>query len=715
MKNKQPEILAPAGSMEALTAAVRCGADAVYLGGCSFSARQNAANFTPEELGQAIEYCHLHHVKVYQAVNTLVFDQQFPALSETIRQAVQLGVDALIVQDLGVARRIRQLTPDMPLHASTQMSIHTPEGVLLAQEMGFCRVVAAREMDRQVLAECCQLSVEIEAFIHGALCMSVSGQCWMSAMIGSRSANRGLCGQACRLPFQNSEAMDGNPHALSLKDLSLIPHIPELTKMGVSSFKIEGRMKRPEYVAAAVAACRAAVDGLPPDMDTLRSVFSRSGFTDGYFSQKINADIFGFREKEDVLSASAVLPRLQELYRKESKAEAIDFAVTLCPDRPAQLQASDRSGHTVKVQGEIPQTAHTRSSDLEQAKKQLGRLGDTPYFLGEVQGEIAPDLSFSAANWNDLRRKACQELNLKRIEAARPHYRLLSSEQEVNFPVSAPSPAFMETEQKKPELRLYFPEKAPSFSVLETLISENAELLILSVSSIFHLLTESKLSQEWKDRLCVSPPRWIADESHLKKQLEQLRSEGITHLYANNLTHIRLAKERRFICHGGFGLNALNSAAFQMLQQYGLQDCEVSFEAKLSQIQQLVSPIPIGAVAYGRLPLMLTRSCPVGQTGGGCGRCGERVCSLTDRTGRVFPISCPSNLSDGRQAVEILNCDTLWLADRLPELKNLQFLTLRLDADDSPAEILNAYKNGAVPPFQEDRQITRGLYYRGIQ
>jgi putative protease len=335
---RQPEILAPAGSMEALVTALRCGADAVYVGGTAYSARSGAVNFDLPQLERAAGICHAYGAQLHLAVNTLVTDRELEGFGRFIRKAAEYGVDACIVQDLGALKTIRSLVPDMPLHASTQMSIHTPEGAMQAAELGCCRVVAAREMSREDLETLCKLPMEIEVFVHGALCMSVSGQCSFSALVGGRSANRGQCAHACRLPWKTPSGK--NPAALSLKDLSLVQYVDILRRMGVASLKIEGRMKRPEYVAAAVTALRMALQGEQPDMESLRAVFSRSGFTDGYFTGK-KQDMFGFRRREDVKAAQQELPKWQEVCRRPPDAVKLDFSMVLTPEQPAVLEASD--------------------------------------------------------------------------------------------------------------------------------------------------------------------------------------------------------------------------------------------------------------------------------------------------------------------------------------------------------------------------------------
>lgn len=269
----KPEILAPAGSFDSLTAAVRCGADAVYLGGRELNARRNAANFSDEELAQAVEYCHARGVKVYITLNTLVRDDEMETAMNAVRCACDVKADALILQDVGLTSLIRKAAPDMPLHASTQTSVQTLDGIKMLADMGFCRAVLPRELSKKEIEKiAAQSPIELEMFVHGALCMCLSGQCQLSAVLGSRSGNRGLCAQPCRLPFA---ADGGTGHDLSLKDMSLIEYLPELAQMGVLSFKIEGRMKRPEYVAAAVTACkRVSRAKAPPNTSTRSARYS---------------------------------------------------------------------------------------------------------------------------------------------------------------------------------------------------------------------------------------------------------------------------------------------------------------------------------------------------------------------------------------------------------------------------------------------------------
>ena len=367
-----------------LIAACRAGADAVYLGAKEFSARRNAENFDDNALKEAIKYCHIRGVKVYLTLNIQIKDGELSSAVDLARRAYNYGIDGVIIADLGLADVLHRLIPELNLHASTQMTVHTPAALSILKNAGFTRVVAAREMSREELRELCkrakELNIEVEVFVHGALCMSVSGQCLLSAFLGSRSGNRGLCAGPCRLPFA---VKGGTGYDLSLKDLSLLPHIKELCDMGVTSFKIEGRMKRPEYVAAATAACREAVDSgsVPNELDsTLKNVFSRSGFTDGYYVNQLGRDMFGIRTKEDVTAADKAFPKIHELYRAERRTVKVKAEITVQKDMPVTLTLDDGENR-VTVKGDIPKTAQTRPITPEALKSGLDKFGSTPDIL----------------------------------------------------------------------------------------------------------------------------------------------------------------------------------------------------------------------------------------------------------------------------------------------------------------------------------------------
>ncbi|MBQ4371033.1 MAG: U32 family peptidase, partial [Firmicutes bacterium] len=417
---KSIEILAPVGGQEQLVAAVRSGADAVYFGLQDFNARRNAENFAGEGLKDTVAYCHLHGVKVYITINTLVKDEELTAVKRAVDTAGSAAVDALIVQDLAVAAYARQAWPGLPLFASTQMACVNEAGARQLAEMGFSRVVLARELSlaeiRRVIS---RTGAEAEVFVHGAHCMSVSGACYLSSVIGARSGNRGLCAQPCRLDWH----LGGKDYALSLKDLSYVERLKELEAAGVASVKIEGRMKRAEYVAASVTACRDALDGRKPDMETLRAVFSRSGFTDGHLSGKRGPDMFGIRTKEDVTAASDVLPRLAKIYEKEPQSVAVDMYLSAHEGEPSVLTVIEsETGRAVTAEGPVPERARSLPLSEEYAARSLSKTGGSMYYMDSLSLDAGEGLMLPASALNAMRRDALAQLDAARIEENTPEY-----------------------------------------------------------------------------------------------------------------------------------------------------------------------------------------------------------------------------------------------------------------------------------------------------
>ncbi len=664
--------------METLRAALRTGAQAVYIGGKRFSARSSAANFSIDEIGEAAALCHRYGAKLDLAVNTVISDDEASGFCEYIKSAAECGVDAFIVQDWGCAELIRRCVPDAVLHGSTQMSVHTAAGASMLRDLGYARVVPARELDRDTIARICKTGIETEIFVHGALCMSVSGQCYMSAMIGSRSANRGCCGQACRLPFSAVGSKDRA--ALSLKDLSLLPRVRELAELGVDSFKIEGRMKRPEYVASAVNELKAALDGNAPDMKLLRGVFSRSGFTDGYYTGK-RQDMFGVREKDDVISAHELIPKIHELYRFERKAYTADFHAVIKAWLPVVITA--KCGDiSVSAEGEAPEKALNRPTDAAALEKQLSKLGDTVFSFGKLTADIGEGLMVPAGKLNELRRDAAERLTEKIIRRNTPVYTISGY---------------------IPDAGRYNPPNRNGRLPLRTFCRTAAQIKAAAELSKYIIVPEELLSEEIlgsvdTEKLIVSPPRFITDEDGLAERLAELRRAGVNRLYCHTPDCIAIGKRLGFKLHGSFTLNVFNSYSAEYLRGLGLEDCIFSVEADLPQIAAVRTELPTGAVIYGRLPLMLTRNCPI-KNEVGCGKCTKK---LIDRTGRELPVICSRNYT------EILNADRLFMSDRLDEMKNTAFGAVYLSDED--AEGTRAALSGRRPKGN----ITRGLYYRGI-
>ena len=686
--SRSAELLAPAGSMDALTAALRCGADAVYAGAEQFSARANAENFDPQGLAEAARRCHLYGAKLYLAVNTLIFDAEFSALDALLETAAEAGADGCIVQDPGAAVYMAQRLPTLRLHASTQMTIHSPAGVRFAKQAGFCRIVAARELSaeqlRAVCAEAKRCGVEVEAFVHGAHCMSVSGQCWMSAAMGGRSANRGCCAQPCRLPF-TADAAQKDACALSLKDMSLVRHLAEMTAMGVGSLKIEGRMKRPEYVAAAVSACRAALSGQQPDLHELRAVFSRSGFTDGYFTG-IRKEMFGTRQKEDVTAAQDVLQPLREKYRKPRKCAVLNAHYVLRQGEPAALTVTDSDGNRVTVTGEIPQTAQNRPTDLPMLQKQFDKLGGTVYTAGTVTAETGNQLMLPASALNAMRRDAVSQTDAARIRANTPSHRL-----------QAPPP--LPQAQKRsgtPRFRVQI-RRPEQLAGLTAYAAEIDALLLPLQYAKPYLAGEQPVPLS---RCMLVPPRFYCDEDTILQMLKDAQACGFSQILCQHAADVQLGRECGMTLHGGLGLHITNSYAAAFYAQNGLADALCSPEAPDMPAQCL----PLGRMAYGRLPLMLTRNCPV-QAQVGCAQCQHR---LTDRKGAAVYTDC-TRITEKPDYAELFNAAPLWLADRLQRLSDAAFglLLMTDESAERVREVLGAYLHGgtASPP----QKYTRGL------
>ncbi len=676
------EILAPAGTYEAVEAAVRCGANAVYLGGKSLNARRNAGNFSAQELKAAAEYCHARGVQVHLTLNTLADDTEIKAqVQAAVRDACEAGVDALIVQDLGVYRVVRQCAATMPVHASTQMSVHTLAGVLRLAEMGFSRAVLARELSLDEIEYITKNSpIEIEVFVHGALCMCVSGQCLMSAMLGSRSANRGLCAQPCRLPFS---AENGLGHDLSLKDLSAVDYLTKLKEIGVKSFKIEGRMKRPEYVAAAVTACSNALCGKEDEAlrNNLRGVFSRSGFTSGYLTGDLGKDMFGIRSKDDVLSARPALKELAHLYEKEVPLVGVNFMFCAYEGETASLSAK-AMGKSVFVEGDVTaEPAKNVPLSREKITQQLEKCGGTAFFTEEIEIDIDENISLPLSSINALRRAALDELYEKLKQPYIHNYAYKKVENSVK-------------KVDKPKVYARF----SNISQVENLV-EKVEKLILPLEIC------EKASQIESKKLIAQIPRvFFGKEDELYEKLLNLKAKGIEKVSCATLDAVELARKAGLEFMMDLGSNVFNSQSVASLKEMGAKEIVLSPELTLSQAASIGGE-DLGLVTYGRLPLMITRNCPI-KNGSDCKSCGGKK-SLTDRLGIEFPVVCSGGYS------QILNSRPIYMADRKKETAFAAFnlLYFTTETPEECEKIVEAYESGAAA----QGEFTRGLYYRGVE
>ena len=685
------EILAPVGNEEMLRAAVFSGADAVYLGFSGFNARTSANNFDADTLKDAVRFCHARGVAVHVALNTTVYGGELPALEAAIRAVAASGADAVICQDLAVATLIGRIAPQLPRHGSTQMSVHSLQGALELKELGFTRVVLARELSlpevEHITKHC---GIETECFVHGALCMCVSGQCYMSAFLGGRSGNRGSCAGPCRLPFEANSLPEGKPgrlHHLSLKDNSVIDQLDRLQALGVASAKIEGRLRTPEYVAAAVSACLAGREGRAYDRDLLKNAFSRSGFTSGYLDGKIDGTMFGVRSEADAEQTKKTLPMLRELYRRERSRVPVRMKLEI-EEGGEKLTVMDADGNKAFAYGDAePQPA--RTDPTESLHRSLAKTGGTPFAASAEDITVEMDggpwfVPGSAVN--ELRREALDAL-LKKREVLRPWP---TTDEHV--------PALpLRTLPSRRTLRARFEnwEQVPERAL------DGIEYLILPIAQA------DRVPREWRAKTLLELPRVMFGrlEEDTARRIAATQDAGFAGYEVSNIAHLRLC--RGLPMSGSFGLNITNQLAAQFYADNGLGSMLILPEVKDSDISTIAPthdgrPVPTGVLVYGHLPLMVTRACPL-QNIHDCAHC-DKTGVLTDRKAKKFPVRC------GLGVRTIYNPVPIYMGDKPGALTvdyGVAYFTL--ESREEAAQILDMIRTHA--PFEGD--FTRGLYFKG--
>ena len=703
----RPEILAPAGNAEMLRAAVFAGADAVYLGLQHFNARRTAGNFSAGALRDAVSFCHARRVRVYVALNTTVYPGELSALAGAVSDIAAAGADAVIVQDLAAASLVRRLAPDIALHGSTQMSVQSPGGVRQLAAMGFSRVILARELTldevaavTRAAAEC---GAETEVFVHGALCMSVSGQCYMSAFLGGRSGNRGGCAGPCRLPFDTSDgARTAAGHHLSLKDLSALRMLPELARAGVASVKIEGRLRPPEYVAAAVDACLHARAGEPYDEQLLQNIFSRSGFTNGYLEGRRNGTMFGTRTEADTAAAKQAAPRLHELYRRESRNVGISLALTLSADG-ARLEAADADGNHAVVSDTAPLQPGQKPPEEAGSvyRRALEKTGGTPFWAGAVP-VTGSEWFLPGSAVNELRRRALEEL-LRQREAPRPVPCAPPPDDPAGLPAVLTDGGPAVLTGGRPAA---FPgAREHSFAAR---FERPAQIPVQLPESLCCLIVPLDAWREvppaLREKTWLELPRAVfgSAEQAAARGVRQSQKEGFAGYVAQNIAHFHTCAGLPVM--GGFGLNAANPLAAREYAALGACALTLSPELTLAGLAECTPPLPTLALAYGHMPLLLTRACPLHNVHScaGCGRAG----SLLDRKGMRFPVRCTG--PDGARTV--YNPSPLYWGDRRAALPvKVPLLYFTIETQQRAGEVLALFEAGR--PF--DGPFTRGLYEKG--
>ena len=691
------ELLSPAGSPEAVIAAVQNGADAVYLGFGDYNARRGAKNFTGEEFEKAARYCRVRGCKVYATLNTLVNDREIEGAVRCARMAAKYGADGIIIQDVGLIRVLRDALPDLPLHASTQMSIHNLAGAEAAAQMGLTRVVLARELSlEQIRFITKNASVETEIFVHGALCFCHSGQCYMSALIGRRSGNRGMCAQPCRMQYSLGGRMDDYP--LSLKDNCLISRLDEIEEAGVACIKIEGRMKRPEYTAIVTDIYhRAMKEHRQPtkeEMEMLENAFSRNGFTQGYFDGD-KRNMFGVRGEpaEDVEKLFAATRR--SYGEGEMRRVPVHFYTVCRKDEPIRAIAFDDDGNKAVAEGPVPEKAKRQGLTDAYIVEQMYKTGGTPFHVVENKAQTDPGLYISAAEINEMRRSLIGTLSEKRGKAPERRGSSIPALPKSIPPVTDPKIIFqVRTEdQLSEELARLKPDY---LYVPAHLMKEHFDLL-------------KPFTDNGSIPVAVLP-RVISDNQvqDMMNVLREMKDKGIREALVGNLGHIFYARNAGMAVRGDFGLNMFNSFSLGVLKEAGLLSATASFELRLAQIKDLAKPIDTEIIVYGRLPLMVSDQCVIKESAGHCA-C-QVPGQLADRMGSVFPVVKEYGCRN-----VIYNAHKLYLADKKEDMYSAGLWGLRmLFTTESGRECAEVARGYLGLSDYKPNVLTRGLYYRGV-
>ena len=672
----QTEILAPAGNMENLIAAVYSGANAVYLGVQSFNARASAANFSFEELKKAVGFCHARNVKVNVTLNTILYDRELEEFKETVKQVAACGVDAIIAQDLAAARIIKSVAPTIDLHGSTQMAVHNLAGALQLKEMGYTRVILARECTlEQVEYITKNCGIETEIFVHGALCMSLSGQCYASAFLGGRSGNRGRCAGTCRLPMSARGNMEDNH--LSLKDLCAMEMLPAIEKMGVKCVKIEGRLRTPEYVAAAVDNARKALNHQPFDKQLLADAFSRSGFTNGFLENKLDKNAFGVRTKEDSRKTKETLPKLRALYRREGQYVPVSFKFTMGETESTLSITDGTSTFTQAVVADLQDTEKDFSASL---KASLEKLGGTPFYLENLECDLIPGkyMPLSAIN---AARRSLAEILLTQRETVVPH------------PVQEYKIPSVKHRYTDPELVVRF---------------ENIDQIPMEYIHLFKYVTlpieyQAETPDTLKNKVIFELSRDIfGREDKIRQQIETAKQNGFTRFCVQNIGHIPLVQGCEIF--SSFTLNISNSLAAQEYKNLGVNTITISPEITLEQIGRITEDVKTMVIGYGHIPVMLVKACPMHNVKT-CAECNGKG-FLTDRKGMKLPLLCHGKIAGYR---EIFNPVPLYIGDKQNEI-NADYVSLNFTVENKATveKVIRRFTAGQAL----GADFTRGLYYK---
>lgn len=692
------EILAPAGSMESLTASVNCGADAVYIGGSKFSARKNAQNFTDDEVKSAIEYAHLRGAKVHIAVNTLMHENELKDVFEYLKFLNNIGVDAVIVQDLGVLKIAKEYFPDLELHASTQMTVHNLDGAIQAKNMGFKRVVLARELcfdEIKYISQNC--GIETEVFAHGALCMSYSGQCLLSSILGARSGNRGYCAQPCRLEYTLCDSFkkpisEKGRYLLSLKDMCLADEIQKLADAGVTSLKIEGRMKSPLYSAlTSYVYAKAKQNGKcdENDIKMLENIFSRGGFTKGYFNSSYGRDMLNYNSNCDDIyknQSKDVLEFAENLIKSSEVKRIVCGIFTAKLGKPLSLMLECDGKTVTGISQTIPEPALKTPTSKDRIKEQLLKTGGTAFEFKELDIVADDGINIPIKAINELRRDAFLKLEKCFLNQDKPSTDVSfdyvkPKKQQKQYEFTCEVQTF---EQAKSAFecgfsRIYIPYRV--YKTQKTFFNKN--------SDVFYLLCENIE----RDKFITNP-----------------ENTDLKNICISNISGLNTFKG--YNMHANYSLNVFNSYSAAELSKYGVTSVCLSPELNMAEIKDASPDMDFELIVYGRLRLMTVQNCLVKSALKGCkNNCGDGHFLLKDRKNMYFPLFTQK----GQCINTIYNSLPVYMGDRMAELiktgaKYLRFV-FTTESDYEIIKLKKMYENGEK--YFND-EYTRGHFSRGV-
>ena len=662
-----------------------------------FNARRGAKNFTNEEFEKAVTYCRVRGCKVYVTLNTLVNDREIGAAVDAARLASECGADGIIIQDLGLISAIRRALPDIPLHASTQMSIHNLAGVQAAAEMGLTRAVLARELSLEEIAYITKNApIETEIFVHGALCFCHSGQCYMSSLIGRRSGNRGMCAQPCRMQYSLGGRMDDYP--MSLKDNCLVDRLREIEEAGVACIKIEGRMKRPEYTAIVTGiyskALREHRQPTPEEMTMLTKAFSRQGFTQGYFNGD-KKDMFGVRGEPEEGTEKIFTVARRAYADGELRRVPVHFYTVAEKGERIKAIAFDDDGHKAVTYGPVPEKAKRQGLTDGYLVEQMFKTGGTPYNCVENKAKTDPGLYLAAAEINELRRKLISELSAQR--SAPPTRRSLDLPTPPKNVPTVADPKLIIQVRTAEQLTKELADLRPAYIYVPAMIMAAEPKLVLPFVE--------------KGSVPVAVLPRIVNDAQMKEvyaTLQKLFDYGVNEALVGNLGQVVMARRAGMKLRGDFGLNAFNSYTLEMLNEMGFLSATASFELRIAQIKDMAKPLDTELIVYGRLPLMVSDQCIIKESAGRCA-C-QTPAQMADRMGSVFPVVKEYGCRN-----VVYNAHKLYLADKKEDLYSAGLWGLRMMfTTESARECVEVAKGHMGLSDYKPNVLTRGLYYRGV-